>query len=119
MLDIREITGYVAHLLLVGYWLWVVFSAAPQLRRGSRDRRVRMEVLLIKTAGLVLTGLVVGVIHFWATEWWHVVVAVLGAAGLGMLLTRAYRRRVALPKHRLTLTHRARTFERGRRLPDV
>jgi hypothetical protein len=119
VLGIREITGYVAHLLLVGYWLWVVFSAAPQLRRGSRDRRVRMEVLLIKTAGFVLTGLVVGVIHFWATEWWHVVVAVLGAAGLGMLLTRAYRRRVALPKHRLTLTHRARTFERGRRLPDV
>jgi hypothetical protein len=36
-----------------------------------------------------------------------------------MLLTRAYRRRVALPKHRFTLTHRARTFERGRRLPDV
>jgi hypothetical protein len=119
VLGIREIAGYVAHLLLVGYWLWVVFSAAPQLRRGSRDRRVRMEVLLIKTAGFVLTGLVVGVIHFWATEWWHVVVAVLGAAGLGMLLTRAYRRRVALPKHRLTLTHRARTFERGRRLPDV
>jgi Na+-driven multidrug efflux pump len=119
VLGIREITGYIAHLLLVGYWLWVVFSAAPQLRRGSRDRRVRMEVLLIKTAGFVLTGLVVGVIHFWATEWWHVVVAVLVAAGLGMLLTRAYRRRVALPKHRLTLTHRARTFERGRRLPDV
>jgi hypothetical protein len=119
VLGIREITGYVAHLLLVGYWLWVVFSAAPQLRGGSRDRRVRMEVLLIKTAGFVLTGLVVGVIHFWATEWWHVVVAVLVAAGLGMLLTRAYRRRVALPKHRLTLTHRARTFERGRRLPDV
>jgi hypothetical protein len=62
VLGIREITGYVAHLLLVGYWLWVVFSAAPQLRRGSRDRRVRMEVLLIKTAGFVLTGLVVGVI---------------------------------------------------------
>ena len=119
MLGIREITGYIAHLLLVGYWLWVVFSAAPQLRRGSRDRRARMEVLLPPPPGSVLTGLVPGVIHFWATEWWHVVVAVLVAAGLGMLLTRAYRRRVALPKHRLTLTHRARTFERGRRLPDV
>jgi hypothetical protein len=119
VMGIREITGYIAHFLLAGYWLWVVFSTAPQLRRGSRDRRVRLEVLLIKTAGLVLTGLVVGVIHFWATEWWHVVVAVLVAAGLGTLLNRTYRRRVALPKHRLTLTHRARTFERGRRLPDV
>ena len=118
-MGIREITGYIAHFLLVGYWLWVVCSTAPQLRRGSRDRRVRLELLLIKTAGLVLTGLLVGVIHFWATEWWHVVVALPVAAGLGTLLHRAYRRRVVLPRHRPTLTRRSRTFERGRRLPEV
>lgn len=119
MLGIREITGYIAHVLLVGYWLWVVGSTAPQLRRGSRDQRLRLELLLIKTAALVLTGLLVGVIHFWATEWWHVVAALPIAAGLGLLLHRAHRRRVALPRHRATLTHRARTFERGRRLPEV
>lgn len=119
MLGIREITGYIAHVLLVGYGVWVVGSTAPQLRRRSRDRRLRLELLLIKMAALVLTGLVVGVIHFWATEWWHVIVALPVAAGLGLLLRRAHRRRVALPRHRATLTHRARTFERGRRLPEL
>ena len=68
---------------------------------------------MIKTAGVVLTALLVGVIHFWATHWWQVIVAVPVAAGLGVLLNRAYRRRVSLPRHRRTLTHRGRTFERG------
>lgn len=110
---LREITGYIAHALLAGYWSWVVFSTVPQLRRGTRDRRVRSQVLLIKTAGVAITGLVVGVIHFWATQWWQVVVAVPIAAGLGVLLHRAYRRRVAPPRHRRALTTRGRTFQRS------
>ena len=118
-MGIREITGYIAHCLLAGYWLWVVFSTAPQIRRGARDQRVRRQILMIKTAGVVLTALLVGVIHFWATEWWQVSVAVPVAAGLGVLLNRAYRRRVSLPRHRRTLTHRGRTFERGRRIPGA
>jgi len=113
---IREITGYIATFLLAGYWLWVILSTAPQLRRGSRDQRVRGQVLLIKTMAVVLTALVVGVIHFWATAWWHVIVAVIVSAGLGVLLRRTYRRLVALPKHRATLTRRARRFERGHNL---
>ena len=113
-MGIREITGYIAHVLLVGYWLWVVHGTAPQLRRGSRDRRVRGRVLLIKTAAVVLSAVVVGVIHFWATAWWQVIAAVLLAAGIGLLLRRAYRRLVALPRHRATFTRRGRRFERGR-----
>lgn len=115
-MGIREITGYIAHVLLGAYWIWVISSTAPQLRRGSRDRRVRVTVLLIKTAAVLLSAVVVGVIHFWATQWWHVIVAVIGAIGAGTLLRRAYRRVVALPRHRLTLIKRARRFER-RHLP--
>ena len=115
-MGIREITGYIAHVLLAGYWLWVILSTAPQVRLGARGQRVRGQVLLIKTAALALTALLVGVIHFWATAWWQVIVAVVVAAALGMLLRRAYRRLVALPRHRATLTRRARKFERGRNL---
>jgi hypothetical protein len=111
-MGIREITGYIAHLLLAGYWLYVVLSTVPQLRRGTRNRRVRLDVLLIKTTGVLLSALVVGVIHFWATAWWQVVVAVVVAVGLGMLLRRAYRRVVAPPRHRRALTKRGRTFQR-------
>jgi CHASE2 domain-containing sensor protein len=111
-MGIREITGYVAHVLLVGYWIWIVSSTAPQLRRGSRDQRVRVQVLLIKTVAVVLSAVVVSVIHFWATHWWHVIAAVICAVVIGLLLRRAYRRLVALPRHRLTLTRRARRFER-------
>lgn len=113
-MGIREITGYIAHFLLAGYWLWVILSASPQLRRGSRDKRVRAQVLLIKTAAIVLSAVVVGIIHFWATAWWQVIVTVPIAAGLGYLLHRAYRRIVALPRHRRSLTRRARTFQRRR-----
>ena len=104
---------YIAHVLLAGYWLWIVLSATPQLRRGARDQQVRRRVLLIKTAAVGLTALVVGVIHFWATHWWHVLVVLPVAAGLGLLLRRAYRRLVAPPRHRRPLTQRARRFERG------
>ena len=110
-MGIREVTGFIAHCLLAVYWIWIIFSSAPQLRRGARDKRARLRVLLIKTAAILLTSLLVGVIHFWATQWWHVIVAAIVAATLGVLLRRAYRRVVATPRHRLTLTQRARRFD--------
>ncbi len=107
-MDIRELTGYVAHALLGLYWLWVVSSTAPQLRRGSRDHGLRVRVFLIKTAAVVVTSLVVGVIHFWATQWWQVIAALVVAIVSGVVLRRAYRRLVAAPRHRATLAQRAR-----------
>ena len=112
---LRAVTGYIAHAALLAYWLWVVASTAPQLRKGTRDRRTRMRVLLIKTAGFVLTAVVVGIIHYWATAWWQVIVTVPIAAALGVLLRRAYRRTVAAPRHRLTLSRRAKTLDLHRR----
>ncbi len=114
-MGIRAITGYIAHAALLAYWLWVVASTAPQLRKGTRDRRVRGRVLVIKSAGFALTAVVVGIIHYWATAWWQVVVTLPIAAVLGVLLRRVYRRTVAAPRHRLTLTRRARTGPRPRR----
>jgi hypothetical protein len=110
-MGIREVTGYIAHVALAAYWAWVVASTAPQLRKGTRDRRVRARALAIKTAGFLLTALVVAVIHYWATAWWQVIVAVPVAAGLGVLLHREYRRTVAAPRHRLPLARRARMLD--------
>lgn len=107
-MDIREVTGYIAHALLGLYWLWVVSSTAPQMRRNTRDRGLRLRILLIKTAAVVLTSLVVGVIHFWATQWWHVIAAVAVAIVLAVVLRKAYRRLVAAPRHRATLAQRTR-----------
>jgi uncharacterized protein (DUF983 family) len=109
------LTGYVAHAVIAAYWFWVVACTAPRLRRGTRDRGVRLRVLLLKTAGLVLTAVVVGIVHYWATTWWQVVVTVPVAAALGVLLRRAYRRAVAAPRHRLTLVRRARALDLHRR----
>jgi hypothetical protein len=109
------LTGYVAHAVLTAYWFWVVASTAPQLRRGTRDRHVRVRVLLIKTAALALTALLVAIIHYWATAWWQVAAALPPALGLGMLLRRAYRRAVAAPRHRLTITRRAKALDLHRR----
>lgn len=105
----REVTGYVAHVLLATYWVWVLASTTPQLRKGARDKRRRLRILLIKTAALLLTALLVGVIHYWATEWWHVAVALPVAAALAVLLRRSYRRLVVAPRHRRTLSQRGRT----------
>ena len=110
-MGIRAVAGYVAHALLLTYWLWVVASTAPQLRKGTRDRQVRTRVLIIKTAALALTAVVVGIIHYWATAWWQIVVALPIAALLGWQLRRAYRRTVAAPRHRLTLAHRVKTLD--------
>jgi len=115
-MDVREATGYVAHASLGLYWLWVVSGTAPQLRRSSRDRTVRLRILLIKTAAVVVTSLVVGVIHFWATQWWQAVAALVVGMAVGVALRRAYRRLVAAPRHRATLVARARkgsTHKRG------
>jgi uncharacterized membrane protein len=114
-MGIRAVTGYIAHVGLVAYWAWVVASTAPQLRKGTRDRSVRSRALAIKSAGFLLTALVVGVIHYWATAWWQVVVTVPVAAGLGWLLHREYRRTVAAPRHRLPFTRRARMLDFRRR----
>jgi hypothetical protein len=114
-MGIRAVTGYIAHAALVAYWVWVFASTAPQLRKGTRDRRVRMRVLAIKSTGFLLTAAVVGIIHYWATAWWQVIVMLPIAAVLGVLLRREYRRTVAAPRHRLTLTRRARTLDLRRR----
>lgn len=107
----RATAGYLAHGLLAVYWLWIVSRTGPQLRKGCRGREVRAQILLLKTAALVLTAVVVGVIHYWATHWWDVVVCLPVAAASGLLLHRAYRRIVAAPRHRLTLARRARTLD--------
>lgn len=114
-MGLRLLTGYAAHTALLTYWLYVVASTAPELRKGQRDRRVRAQVLALKTAGLALTAVVVGIIHYWATAWWQVVVTVPVAAVAGVLLRRRYRRVVAAPRHRLTLGRRARTLDLRRR----
>ena len=110
-MGIRAVAGYVAHALLLTYWLWVVASTAPQLRKGTRDRQVRARILIIKTAALALTAVVVGIIHYWATAWWQIVVTLPIAALLGWQLRRAYRRTVAAPRHRLTLGRRVKTLD--------
>jgi hypothetical protein len=112
-MGLREISGYVAHVLLALYWLWTLTSSAPQLRKGLRDRGLRVRILLVKSAGIVLTALLVGVIHFWATALWQVGVAIPVAAALGYPLRRAYRRLVQAPRHRLTLVARVRRGRTG------
>jgi hypothetical protein len=108
-MGIREITGYIAHVLLAAYWVWVVACTAPQMRKGARDKGLKIRILLVKTAAFLLTAVLVGVIHYWATAWWQVAVAIPVAGVLGVLLRRAYRRLVAAPKHLRTLGQRART----------
>jgi len=110
-MGLRAVTGYIAHTVLLGYWLWVIASTAPQLRKGTRDRQVRMRVLMLKTAGLALTALVVGIVHYWATAWWQIVVALPIAALMGWQLRQAYHRTVAAPRHRLTLARRVKTLD--------
>ena len=114
-MNLWVLTGYVAHAVLTAYWFWVVASTAPQLRRGTRDRQVRARVLLTKTAALALTALLVAIIHYWATAWWQVAVALPIAVGLGVLLRREYRRTVAAPRHRLTIARRAKMLDLRRR----
>lgn len=103
----REVTGYIAHVLLAAYWLWVLVSTTPQLRKGTRDRGVRLRSALLRTAVLMVLFVAVGVIHYWGTEWWHIAGAIVGSGVLVLLLRRAYRRLVAPAQHRITLRQRA------------
>ena len=116
-MGLRAVTGYIAHAVLLAYWLWVVACTAPQLRKSTRNRQVRVRALLIKTAGFVLTAVVVGIIHYWATAVWQVVVTVPIAAALGLLLRRLYRRTVAAPRHRLSVARRGKALDLRRRPP--
>ncbi|MFP5071999.1 hypothetical protein ACLFMI_20330 [Pseudonocardia nantongensis] len=107
-MDLRRVTGYIALALLAGYWLWVLSRSAPELRKGARNRGVRGQVLLVKTAALALTALFVGTVHFWASAWWQVVVAVPVTLVAAVALRRVYRRLVAPPRHRVALAQRVR-----------
>jgi hypothetical protein len=118
-MGLREITGYIAHALLLVYWLYMVTSTAPQIRKASRDRALAVRVILVKTAAVALTALLVGVIHFWATEVWHVIAAIVVAVAIAIPLRRAYRTMVAAPRHRLTLGKRARAIEKRPGLPYI
>ncbi|SHK06025.1 hypothetical protein SAMN05443637_102204 [Pseudonocardia thermophila] len=104
--DARAVTGWLAHALLLGYWVWILSSTAPQLRRGKRDRALRTRVLLLRTTGVLLTAFVVGVINFWATDPIEVLAAIAVGAVAGIALRRQYRQLVAAPRHRLTLARR-------------
>ncbi|RZT85000.1 hypothetical protein EV383_1862 [Pseudonocardia sediminis] len=110
-MGLREVTGYIAHALLAGYWIWVVSSTAAQLRSTSRSPRLRLQVALVKTAGIAVTAVVVGVIHFWATHWWHVVVTLVVAAPVGVGLRHVYKRLVVAPRHRRALVQRAQVYD--------
>lgn len=107
-MGLREVTGFIAHALLAGYWVWMISCTAAQLRGTSRSHRLRVQVALIKTAGVAVTAVVVGVVHFWATQWWQIVVTVLVAAPVGIALRHLHRRLVIAPRHRRALVQRAR-----------
>jgi hypothetical protein len=101
--DIRVVTGWIAYAVLAGYWLWIISSTAPQLRRSRRDRDLCTRILAMRTAGIALTAFVVGMIHFWATDPVEVLAALGIGAVVGTVLRREYRRLVAAPRHRLNL----------------
>lgn len=107
-MDLRRVTGYLALTLLALYWLWVLTRPAPVLRRGCRDRPLRLRLTLLRTAALGWTALFVATVHFWATSWWHVVVALPVALVGGAGLQRVHRRLVAPPRHRVALARRVR-----------
>lgn len=111
---IRVVSGYVAHALLGLYWLWILTSTAPRIRPGQRDRTRRVKILSIKTAGVAVAALLVGVIHYWATEWWQIPVALVASLAIGTYLHRTYGKLVTPPRHRITLVNRRRA---GARVP--
>ena len=105
-MDLRRGTGYLVLALLALYLLWVLSRTVLLLRTGSRDRSV--GVLLVRTAGVVLAGLCVATVHFWAGAWWQVAVAVPVALVAATVLYRTHRRLAALPRHRAPLGRRIR-----------
>jgi len=104
--DVRMVTGWIAYAALAGYWVWIMSSTAPQLRRGHRDRGRCTRLLALRTGGVALTAFVVGMIHFWATSPVEILAALGIGAVVGTLLRRPYRRLVAAPRHRLDLHRR-------------
>ncbi|MBP2367052.1 hypothetical protein [Pseudonocardia parietis] len=107
-MDLRRVSGYVALGLLALYLLWALSRTAPQLRKGNRDRRVRTQLMLIRVAAVALAALFVATVHFWATAWWQVALAVPVALVVAMLLRRAHRRLTGPPRHRAPLAQRVR-----------
>jgi hypothetical protein len=101
--DLRVVTGWIAYATLAAYWLWILSSTAPQLRRSRRDRGLSTRILAMRTAGIALTAFVVGMIHFWAANPVEVLAALGIGAVVGTVLHREYRRLVAAPRHRLNL----------------
>lgn len=120
---LREVTGYIAVALLAAYWVGMISCTAAQLRSTSRSGRLRVQVALIKTAGIAITAVLVGIIHFWATQWWHIVVALLVAGPVGIALRHLHKRLVIAPRHRRALVQRARVSDlidhNARGAPDV
>lgn len=104
--DVRTVTGWIAYAVLAGYWLWIISSTAPQLRRSRRDRGLCTRILVVRTAGIALTAFVVGMIHFWAASPVEVLAALCIGAVAGTVLRREYRRLVAAPRHRLNIYRR-------------
>ena len=117
--DLRMVTGWIAYAALAGYWLWIASSTAPQLRRSSRDRGLCTRIMALRTAGVVLTAFVVGMIHFWATGPVEILAALGIGAVLGTVLRREYRRLVAAPRHRLDLYRRWNRRLRGSGTPPA
>ena len=101
--DVRAVTGWIAYAVLLTYWVWIISATAPQLRRSRRDRDLRTRILVLRTAGIVLTSFVVAVIHFWSRHPAEIVAAVGIGGVLGTVLRREYRLLVAAPRHRLNL----------------
>jgi hypothetical protein len=117
--DVRMVTGWIAYAALAGYWMWIISSTTPQLRRGHRDRGRSTRILALRTAGVALTAFVVGMIHFWATNAVEVLAALSIGAVVGTVLRREYRGLVAAPRHRLNLSRRIDRRLRGSGTPPA
>ncbi|OLL71395.1 hypothetical protein Ae168Ps1_5898 [Pseudonocardia sp. Ae168_Ps1] len=107
-MDLRRVTGYIALGLLALYLLWLLSRTAPELRKSTRGRHLRAQVLAVRLCAVALAGLFVGLVHFWATAWWQVIVAVPVTFALATGLRRIHRKLVALPRHRVPLAQRVR-----------
>ena len=97
---IRRITGYIALAVIALYWLWLLTSTAPQLRRRHRDGVLRTKIRAVQTLGFVTAAAVVIEIHFLATSIWQVLLVLVLALVLARLLRQKYLELVPPPRHR-------------------